>query len=130
MFTDAEVPVTSLPVPAFTNFTVWVCALFATQMRPSDETVSALAPTVSFIPTQPVKSLRSEGPFNAYPVRKAPDAGGGGGTALHWKFAVTVCGPDMVMGVGLVVPVRFPLQLTNVQFEAGVAVSVTGVPLL
>ncbi len=65
MLTDAEAPATSLPVAAFTNFTVCACEFPATQRRPSEETVSALAPAVSFIPTQPVKSLRSDGPFNA-----------------------------------------------------------------
>ncbi len=53
-----------------------------------------------------------------------------GGVTVHWKLAVTVCGADMIMNVGLADPVRPPLQLENVQLTAGVAVSCTDVPLL
>jgi len=53
-----------------------------------------------------------------------------GGAVVHWKLAVTVCGADMVMDAGLTDPVRLPLQLENVQFAAGVAVSCTDAPLL
>jgi len=64
MFTDTEAPATSLPVAAFTNLTVCACEFPAAQRRPTEETVRPLAPTVNFIPTQPVKSLRKDGPFN------------------------------------------------------------------
>jgi hypothetical protein len=39
--------------------------------------VRALDPTVKRIPTKPLKSVRSGGPFRAYPVRNAPPGGGG-----------------------------------------------------
>ena len=54
----------------------------------------------------------------------------GGGGAAHWKFAVTVCGPEMVRVCGFAEPVKAPVQLMKAQPEAGVAVSCTTVPLL
>src|SRR5579862_8979119 len=123
MFTDTEAPGTSTPVLAITNFTVCICEFPATQMRPSAETTSGLPPMVTFMPTKFPKSLRKGGLFKAKPVRKLVAAG-----PLHWKLAVTVCGADIVTICGL--PDTPPVQFTNVQPEAGVAVSCTGVPLL
>jgi hypothetical protein len=48
----------------------------------------------------------------------------------HWKLAVTDFGPDMVNVCGFELPVKAPVQLTNVQPEAAAAVSCTPVPAL
>src|SRR4026208_2417464 len=49
---------TSLPVLASTSFTEWVLALPLMTILPSSVTVIGLEPTVNFIPSQPLKSLR------------------------------------------------------------------------
>src|SRR5437868_12879819 len=104
MFTEAEAPDTSVPVVALTSFTVWGRALFGTQIRPKAETESAVEPTVSFVPTQPLKSLRNDCPLTAYPVTKLVPV-----EVVHWKFAVTVCADDIITVSGLLllcVPVQ------------------------
>ena len=93
-------------------------------MRPNAVTVSGEAPTVSFIPIQPPKSLRSGGEFNAKPVRKLVEDPPG-----SWKFAVTVRGADRMTLCGFVLPLRSPLQLVNVPLPAAAAVNWTEVPL-
>src|ERR1700722_20067446 len=109
MFTCTDPPATSAPVLAATNFTVCIPLLPATQTRPSEETVSGLEPPAKFVPTQPLKLFRRDGASSAYPVRK-PVAGG----PLHWKFAVTVSGPDSVTIGGFALPLKPPLQFTKV----------------
>src|ERR1700681_3555067 len=104
MFANTDPPSTSLPVLALTNLSAWVPEFPAMHRRPMDETVRGLAPTVIFIPTQPLKLLRIGGPLNAYPVRKFVDAG-----PLHWKLAVAVSDPDIVTVCGFVLPFSPPL---------------------
>src|SRR5579872_4001541 len=70
MLSSTDPPGTSAPVLALTNLATWVPELPRLQTRPIEAMLRVLKPTVSFIPTQPLKSLRSTGLFRAYAVRK------------------------------------------------------------
>ena len=54
MFSVTDACGTSNPVAAFTSFTPCDAELPAMQIRPREFTLNAVAPTVKFIPTQPV----------------------------------------------------------------------------
>src|SRR5579863_8086954 len=64
MLTETDPPATSTPVPALTNLTVCIPELPATQTRPSEVTVSELAPTVNFMPAKLEKLFLADVPAN------------------------------------------------------------------
>ena len=80
-------------------------------MRPTALTLMVADPTVSFIPTQPPKSLRTGRPLTEYPVTNAvPVAPPVPPPGRAWKFAVTVCDAVMLTVCGFVLPLMSPVQ--------------------
>src|SRR5690349_17032696 len=75
-------PATSFPVAASTIFTTWAPVLRGATILPSAVTVSGDGPTVTLIPTQPVKLFRSV-PVEALVTKVTP-------TATTPKFAAAL----------------------------------------